>query len=90
MFSDAAIQVCLTLKALFRLPLRQTTGMVASLLEIDWPVPAFSTLSRRQKALIVEIPCCPPGTSPRCSSPYGASDNTPYARYLRDDCQMPR
>lgn len=49
-FSDAAIQVCLTLKALFRLPLRQTTGLVASLLEmagLNWPVPDFSTLSRR-------------------------------------------
>ena len=30
-FTDAAIQACLTLKALFGLPLRQTTGMVAGL-----------------------------------------------------------
>ena len=48
-FSDAAIQVCLTLKGVFKLPLRQTTGMVASLLKmagLDWPVPDFSTLSR--------------------------------------------
>ena len=39
-FTNAAIQACLTLKALFGLPLRQTTGMVASLLELaglDWP-----------------------------------------------------
>ena len=59
-FPDAAIQTCLTLKALFKLSLRQTTGMVASLLEmagLDWPVPDFSTLIRRQKALLVEIPC---------------------------------
>lgn len=51
-----------TLKALFRLPLRQATGMMASLLELaglDWPVPDFSTLSRRQKTLVVEIPCRP-------------------------------
>ena len=27
-FSDAAIQFCLTIKVLFKLPLRQTTGMV--------------------------------------------------------------
>ena len=33
-FSDAAIQTCLTLKALFGLPLRQTTGLVASLLDM--------------------------------------------------------
>ena len=39
-FTDAAIQACLTLKALFGLPLRQTTGLVASLLKLaglDWP-----------------------------------------------------
>ncbi len=44
-FSDAAIQTCLMLKALFGLPLRQTTGLVASLLtlaKLDWPVPDFS------------------------------------------------
>ena len=61
-FTDAAIQACLTLKALFGLPLRQTTGLVASLLELaglDWPVPDFSTLSRRQKGLNVAIPYRP-------------------------------
>lgn len=61
-FTDAAIQACLTLKALFGLPLRQATGLVASLLELaglDWPVPDFSTLSRRQKTLTVHIPCRP-------------------------------
>jgi hypothetical protein len=61
-FSDAAIQACLTLKALFGLPLRQATGLVASLLELaglDWAVPDFSTLSRRQKGLNVAIPYRP-------------------------------
>ncbi|MEQ9314655.1 MAG: transposase, partial [Henriciella sp.] len=33
-FSDAAIQFCLSVKVLFKLPLRQTTGMVASLLRL--------------------------------------------------------
>lgn len=58
-FSDAAIQVCLTIKVLFKLPLRQTTGMVASLLKLanlDWAVPDYTTLCRRQKALAVQIP----------------------------------
>jgi hypothetical protein len=58
-YSDAAIQACLTLKVLFGLPLRQTTGFVASLLKLvglDWSVPDFSTLCRRQKALSVAIP----------------------------------
>ncbi|MEM8550733.1 MAG: transposase, partial [Verrucomicrobiota bacterium] len=32
-FSDAAIQFCLSVKVLFGLPLRQTSGMVSSLLE---------------------------------------------------------
>ena len=61
-FTDTAIQACLTLKALFGLPLRQTTGLVASLLELaglDWVVPDFSTLSRRQKGLNVAIPYRP-------------------------------
>jgi hypothetical protein len=33
-FLDAAIQFCLTITVLFKLPLRQTTGMVASLLKM--------------------------------------------------------
>ena len=58
MFSAAAIQTCLTLRALFGLPLRQVSGMVASLLALaglDWPVPDYSTLCRRQKGLLVAI-----------------------------------
>lgn len=58
-FSDAAIQACLTIKVLFGLPLRQTTGFVASLLKLaglNWPVPDFSTLCRRQKTLTVRLP----------------------------------
>ncbi len=58
-FSDAAIQVCLSIKGLLKLPLRQTAGMVASLLRLaglDWPVPDFSTLCRRQKTRAVQIP----------------------------------
>ena len=61
-FSDAAIQTCLMLKALFGLALRQATGLVASLLKLaklDWPVPDFSTLCRRQKDLTVAIPYRP-------------------------------
>lgn len=58
-FSDAAIQFCLSIKVLFKLPLRQTAGMVASLLQmagLDWSVPDYSTLCRRQKTLAVQIP----------------------------------
>lgn len=58
-FSDAAIQFCLTIKCLFGLALRQATGMVESLLRLaglDWAAPDFSTISRRQKHLQVRIP----------------------------------
>jgi hypothetical protein len=58
-FSDAAIQFCLSVKVLFGLPLRQTSGLVSSLLKmagLDWPAPDFSTLSRRQRTLNVQIP----------------------------------
>ena len=52
-FSDAAIQFCLTIKVLFKLPLRQSTGMVASRLKLaglDWSVPDYTTLCRRSCA----------------------------------------
>jgi hypothetical protein len=58
-YSDAAIQTCLTMKVLFGMALRQTTGFMESLLRLiglDWDVPDFSTLSRRQKSLAVNIP----------------------------------
>ena len=45
-FSDAAIQVCLTMKVLFGMPLRQTTWFVERLLRLaglDWKVPDLST-----------------------------------------------
>ena len=59
-YSDAAIQFCLSIKVLFGLALRQTIGMVGSLLKMaglaDWPVPDFSTLCRRQKTVTIQIP----------------------------------
>ncbi len=58
-FSDAAIQTCLTLKVLFGLPLRQTVGLVESLIRmagLDWPLPDFSTLCRRRARVAVQIP----------------------------------
>jgi hypothetical protein len=57
-FSDAAIQFCLTIKSLFNLALRQTTGFVESLLHLanlDLKVPDSSTIFRRQKHLKVVI-----------------------------------
>lgn len=57
--ASGGIHTCLTIKVLFKLPLRQTTGMVASLLklaDLDWAVPDYTTLCRRQKTLAVQIP----------------------------------
>ena len=47
------------MKVLFGMALRQATGFVESLLRLiglDWTVLDFSTLSRRQKTLAVNIP----------------------------------
>jgi hypothetical protein len=51
-YGKTAIQFCLTIKCLFNLTLRQAIGMAQSLLKLaglDWGVPDFSTVSRRQK-----------------------------------------
>ena len=61
-FSDAAIQFCLTLKCMFGLGLRQATGLAESLFklaQLDWNVPDYNTLSRRQKTLSVAITARP-------------------------------
>ena len=53
-YSDMAITVCLTLGVVFKQPLRQTQGLMRSLtklMELDIPVPDFSTLSRRGRGL---------------------------------------
>jgi hypothetical protein len=58
-YSDAAIQFCLSIKVLFGLALRQTIGMVASLLRmagVGWPVPDYSTLCRRQSSVTIQVP----------------------------------
>lgn len=58
-FSDTAIQFCLSIKCLFGLALRQSLGLVESLLRLaglDWRVPDFSTVCRRQKTLRVQLP----------------------------------
>ncbi|MGC1862774.1 MAG: IS5 family transposase, partial [Methylocystis sp.] len=49
-YSDLAIDTALTLRAVFRVALRQSEGLIGSImtmLEIDLPVPDHTTLSRR-------------------------------------------
>jgi IS5 family transposase len=57
-YSDAAIQCLLTLRAVFHLPLRATQGMAHSvfgLMSLDLEVPHYSTLSRRAADLAVDL-----------------------------------
>jgi len=57
-YSDVAILCGLTLKAVFHLPLRATQGLMKSLIALlKLPIlsPDYSTLSRRQKELDIEI-----------------------------------
>jgi hypothetical protein len=59
-YSDLAIAMCLTLGMVYKLPLRQTQGLMRSiskLMQLDVPVPDFSTLSRRGKGL--HLPAAP-------------------------------
>ena len=58
-FSALAIATALALRAVFRLALRQTEGLIASVLQLlglDLPVPDHSTLSRWAEALVVQRP----------------------------------
>ncbi len=58
-YSDPAIEWMLTMRVLLGLPLRQTQGFIQSLLDLmglALAVPDYSTLSRRQGALAVELP----------------------------------
>jgi Transposase DDE domain len=64
-YSSLAIATALTLRAVFRLALRQTEGLIASilaLLELDLAVPDHSTLSRRAETL--ELPRPKAGSAP--------------------------
>lgn len=64
-YSALAITTALTLRAVFRLALRQTEGLVASLLRLlclDLAAPDHSTLSRRGETLPVSRPRPPRGS----------------------------
>src|SRR3954469_25234907 len=59
-YSDLAIATALTLRAVFRLALRQTEGLIGSVLQLlglELAVPDHSTLSRRAQSL--ELPAQP-------------------------------
>ncbi|MDO9713654.1 IS5 family transposase [Paracraurococcus lichenis] len=60
-YSALAIATALTLRAVFRLALRQTEGLIGSILQLlglDLAVPDHTTLSRRAETLEVPRPRC--------------------------------
>lgn len=66
-YSDLAIEICLCLRVVFGLPLRQTQGLVRSLARLSGivlAVPCFSTLSRRSAGLKLR-----PAARPRSGEP---------------------
>lgn len=66
-YSGLAILTALTLRAVFRLALRQTEGLIGSamrLLGLHLAVPDHSTLSRRSATVEVPRPRSSPGTGP--------------------------
>ncbi len=71
-FSDPAIETALTLRLVFRLPLRQTEGFLRSIfavLQADLEVPDHTTLSRRSQQL--------------GAAPIGAAPDDVLVAYLR-------
>jgi len=63
LYSEEAITALLTLSALYHLGLRETAGLVRSVvaaLGLALPVPDHTTLSRRRARLAVSLPVTPP------------------------------
>ena len=57
-YSDLAIETALSLRLLFKLPLRQTEGFLRSLfslIKVDLSVPDHTTLSRRNSSLTTQL-----------------------------------
>ncbi|MGQ9632575.1 MAG: IS5 family transposase, partial [bacterium] len=57
-YSDLAIETALTLKVVYNLALRQTEGFLRSIIELlnlDLDVPDYSTISRRQGGLDIDL-----------------------------------
>jgi hypothetical protein len=66
-YSDLAIEMCLTLRMVFKQPLRQTEGLMRSiskLMGVDIAVPHFTTMSRRGNRLSL-----PPKTASKTTKP---------------------
>ena len=62
-YPDLVIELCLTIRQVYDLPLRQCTGFLRSIFTLmelpDLVVPNYSTLSRRSSSLPVRVNHCP-------------------------------
>lgn len=66
-YSDLAIELCLTFGMVFKQPLRQTQGLmrsIAGLLGVEIAVPHFTTMSRRGNGLSLPPKAVPKSTEP--------------------------
>lgn len=73
-YSDTVIATILTLKAVYRLPYRGAVGLVQSILtlmNLPLDIPHYSTVSRRSKALVVNL-----APLPTCGAVHLAVDST--------------
>ena len=62
LYADAAILCAMLIREVYHLPLRQTQGFIRSLfqlLQIDLPVPHYSTLCRRARHLNIKLQTLP-------------------------------
>lgn len=58
-YSDLAIETAHTLRLVYKQPLRQTEGLLTSivqLLNLDLPIPDYTTLSRHTKRIVLSKP----------------------------------
>ena len=72
-YSDHAIETALTLRLVFKLPLRQTEGFlrsVLSLMDVDLEAPDHTTVSRRSQQLDLALNHVPANQPIRCPSSF--------------------
>lgn len=58
LYSDMCIELCFTLRKIYRLPLRQTQGLVESILELaglNLKVPDYTIICRRTKSIKLDL-----------------------------------
>jgi hypothetical protein len=89
-YSDAAILVALTVKAVYRLPLRAAQGLLSSwfnALKLDLPVPHYSTVCRRQATVEVLMP---ESAQPESAQPESAQPQSAQPQSAQPQSAQPR